>query len=717
MTGNDGSAPPVLSVVIPAYNVEHFVGPAIESVLSQDFQDLEVIVVDDGSSDNTPQRVAEFDDARVRMISQPNGGLAAARNTGIRAARGRYIALLDGDDVWLPGYARRHVQALEEDPAIGISFSFLAYIDEQGRPTGQVLTTRLRRPSLQQLIRRNSINSHAVVRAECFRQSGPFDERLRSCEDHEMWVRILGRTSYRATLIPRVLTGYRVRQASLSMCFDQQLEGAHLAVEIFEREYGISPQQRQRSLAEAYRIASRKALSNGQVHDAARLMRVALRLCPSLPLRDLRALSTSVLTLLSVILPLRLRQVPYRGVLGLMKVVYEAVPQSTKERAAARDSFLLLLSRLLQMGSSFALSVVLLRRFGLSSVGTYTAAAVAISPLSLLCGLGLPYTLPRENLSQPQRHTLVAGSAFLLLPAVLLVVVLFGWCMARQPGEWIEIALFACGGYFFGQANVFNTLLVLERRPAWSLVPPVAGFAGILLGLLAGGSLIRFAASLLAARLFGSIWLFARVTYAPVNLRSILRSVWNGLKYAPMDFIALLSEQTGPLLMTALLSRAELGAYGLCQQCLTAADTPGWSFVQAHYPELVKSRLGVARVVRSRLLKLSVPIALLVLASSALLGRYVYKVQGFTLMMAALALCLPLRYLNNFYDQILRAAGHIRAGTWLAAAKLLLGLMIFAALISTFRMWGAIVALAVLSSAAAAIYARAASPVMKGIAE
>ena len=108
---------PILSVVIPAYNVEEFIRPAIESVLSQPFQDLEVIVVEDGSTDATARRITESPGPRVRVISKRNGGLAAARNTGNRAAKGKYIALLDGDDIWFRDYATRHVNALDRNPS------------------------------------------------------------------------------------------------------------------------------------------------------------------------------------------------------------------------------------------------------------------------------------------------------------------------------------------------------------------------------------------------------------------------------------------------------------------------------------------------------------------------------------------------------------------------------------------------------------------------
>jgi O-antigen/teichoic acid export membrane protein len=367
---------------------------------------------------------------------------------------------------------------------------------------------------------------------------------------------------------------------------------------------------------------------------------------------------------------------------------------------------------MIQMGNGFILSVILVRRFGLASVGTYTIAAVAVSVLALLCGLGLPYSLPHERMSVGERNTVAACWALLMLPTALLIVMPFGRMMARHPGEWLEIALFAYGGYFFAQMNVLNVLLLLQQRARWAIVPPLVNVAGMVVGVLLGRSLVQFAFVLLIARAVGSVWLFASMKYEAVNLKKILRCGVSGLKYSPMDFISMLSEQTGPLIMASLLTRSELGVYGLCLQCLTSSDVPGWSVVQSYYPEMVRTRLANASAARSSLVKLSLLIAFLVVAGAAVLGRYIYMVPGFSLMMAVLAISVPSRYLNNFYDQTLRAAGYIRIGTCLAVIKFILSLAIFWMFASTLGLWGAIIGLALLSLVSSALYARKALPVM-----
>ena len=377
-----------------------------------------------------------------------------------------------------------------------------------------------------------------------------------------------------------------------------------------------------------------------------------------------------------------------------------------------RDGFLLLLSRMIQLGNGFILSVILVREFGLASVGTYTIATVAVSILSLLCGLGLPYSLPREPLLEEERNTVAASWAALMFPIALVVVLPFSRVMARHPGEWRDIALFAVGGYFFGQMNVLNVLLILQKRTRWAIMPPLVNTAGMIVGVFVGGSLARFASILLIFRAFGSIWLFSGMRYRPIKFRSILRCGLAGVKYSPMDLVNMLSEQTGPLIMASLVTRAELGVYGLCLQCLTSSDIPGWSVVQSYYPELVRTHLATASMVRSRLMKLSFVIAFLVVATASVLGRYVYRVPEFALMMTLLAMSVPSRYLNNFYDQTLRAAGYIRTGTFLAVIKLFLSLAIVWIFAWALGLWGAIIGLALLSLVSSALYARKALPIM-----
>lgn len=185
---------PGVSVVIPAYNYGRFVGRAVDSVLRQSYSNFELLVVDDGSTDNTPAVLTQYADPRMRCIRKVNAGLSAARNTGIAEARFPFVAFLDADDEWLPSFLETAMKAFEE---IGPSFALVACIgepmDAEGRPLPLKLTAALRDCEWTVrdiLIRTRFMPSSVVVRRSVFEECGDFDTSLRSSEDRDMWIRI-----------------------------------------------------------------------------------------------------------------------------------------------------------------------------------------------------------------------------------------------------------------------------------------------------------------------------------------------------------------------------------------------------------------------------------------------------------------------------------------------------------------------------------------------
>jgi glycosyltransferase involved in cell wall biosynthesis len=123
---------PLVSVVIPCFNYGRFLPEAVDSVLSQGVTDLEVIIVDDGSTDETPEVVARLTDPRIRAYRFQNGGNSAARNHGIELARGEFLAFLDADDRWLPGKLERQLALLEAEPGVGMVFTDFRRFDDHG---------------------------------------------------------------------------------------------------------------------------------------------------------------------------------------------------------------------------------------------------------------------------------------------------------------------------------------------------------------------------------------------------------------------------------------------------------------------------------------------------------------------------------------------------------------------------------------------------------
>ncbi|ATW04373.1 glycosyltransferase family 2 protein [Sphingorhabdus sp. YGSMI21] len=220
---------PAISIVMPVYNVEHYVTEAIESVLAQTFGNFELIIVDDGGSDSSVDICASYADPRIRIIAQPNRGLAGARNSGISAARGEYIALLDADDSWDPEKLALHKIHLDNNPQVGVSYSGSRFMDSQGSLLRQAQRPKLENISAQDILTRNPVGngSAPVIRKTaldsiafdhpdepgraCF-----FDESFRQSEDIELWIRMALTGGFRFEGIVGLLTNYRIVSGGLS---------------------------------------------------------------------------------------------------------------------------------------------------------------------------------------------------------------------------------------------------------------------------------------------------------------------------------------------------------------------------------------------------------------------------------------------------------------------------------------------------------------------
>ena len=184
---------PTVSVVIPAYNYARYLSMAIESALAQTHPPLEVIVVDDGSTDETPSVLAAHGD-RIRAIRQPNGGAGAARNTGIAAARGDYLAFLDSDDLWRRDKLELQLARFARDPDLGLVHCGVETIDELGRTTGYLLEGREGWMAMEMLrLDREVIQapgSNVMVPRRVAEEVGGFDARLPPSEDWDFAYRV-----------------------------------------------------------------------------------------------------------------------------------------------------------------------------------------------------------------------------------------------------------------------------------------------------------------------------------------------------------------------------------------------------------------------------------------------------------------------------------------------------------------------------------------------
>jgi GT2 family glycosyltransferase len=217
-------AVPEFSVVIPAFNAEATIASSVASVLSQTYPDLEVVVVDDGSSDKTAAVVARIADARVRLVPQPNRGVSAARNAGIAAARGRYVSFLDSDDLWLPSYLELAARALAATTRPGFAYTDAYAFDpvtgKVGRRGMEGRQPPVPPPSdsdefLLELLERNFVHVSTSVPREVIEEVGGFDPAATPAEDYGMWLRIAVK-GYDVVWIPGKHALYRIHSEQAS---------------------------------------------------------------------------------------------------------------------------------------------------------------------------------------------------------------------------------------------------------------------------------------------------------------------------------------------------------------------------------------------------------------------------------------------------------------------------------------------------------------------
>ncbi|MFT5173799.1 MAG: hypothetical protein ACI8W7_001983 [Gammaproteobacteria bacterium] len=300
---------PTVSVIMPIYNVERFVADAVTSVLEQTFVDFELLIIDDCSPDDSLVICAAFDDARIRIIRhRENSGLASARNTGIRHARGKLIAFLDSDDCWLPHKLALHVQHLDSRPEVGVSFSRSSFINEDSTPNHCYQMPRLTDIDAGYQLCRNPIGngSAPVIRREVFtaiayqdEQSNSaehwfFDEHLRRSEDIECWIRIALTTRWIIEGIPEALTLYRLNAGGLSANLLQQFESWQQVIDktrVYAPDFVAQWERRARAFQLRYLARQAIRLRDGAM--AMQFMQRALITDPRIVLREPgRTLST-----------------------------------------------------------------------------------------------------------------------------------------------------------------------------------------------------------------------------------------------------------------------------------------------------------------------------------------------------------------------------------------------------------------------------------------
>jgi len=231
------SSEPSVSVIIPTYNRQHMVGRALGSVLTQTCRNIEVIVVDDGSSDDTEYEIARIDDVRIRYMRHTiNRGAPAARNSGFAAARGKYVAFLDSDDEWLPDKLEKQLQLFHgTTETVGVVYAGFSYVYEKtGEIISEVIPTR-RGYVYEEMLRSCIIGSPTpLIKRDCFEKTGLFDETLPGCQDWDMWIRLAQR--YEFEFVPEILARHYAHGQQISVDLRAKIEGKGLVIKKYASE-------------------------------------------------------------------------------------------------------------------------------------------------------------------------------------------------------------------------------------------------------------------------------------------------------------------------------------------------------------------------------------------------------------------------------------------------------------------------------------------------
>jgi glycosyltransferase involved in cell wall biosynthesis len=271
-----------ISVVIPTYNRAASLRCAIESALAQTFRNIEIVVVDDNSQDNTQELVAGFHDERITYIRHDvNKRVSAARNTGIAHARGKYIAFLDDDDEWLPEKLELQLRVFQHAaPTVGGVYAGAVTVERASRKILNHITPRKRGNVLASLLERNWIapTSSIVLKRECFETAGLFDTAMSFSEDYDLWLRVA--RDYAFEYVKEPLVKYYVQEnGRLSTNYTTMIEG----LERLMQKHGQLFSLHRKSFSQRYHVLGVIHYYNGDMTKAREAFAKALSLYPYEP--------------------------------------------------------------------------------------------------------------------------------------------------------------------------------------------------------------------------------------------------------------------------------------------------------------------------------------------------------------------------------------------------------------------------------------------------
>ena len=250
--------PPKISVILPVYNGEKYLAEAIDSILSQTYQNFELIIINDCSSDRTPEIISSFTDERIRIINNPsNMKISRSLNKGIELAQGQFIARMDADDISLPERFQKQVAFLENYPDIGVVGSWIRRIDEKGNFINNMFReTRPETIKWDLFFGSPIAHPSVMMRAEVVRSSGGYSIDAFGCEDYELWTRLIKITRF--ANLPENLLLYRIHSENVSSKYrPEQDRNASRLQELVQQDYIGT--ENAKKLVELIRLENRTA--------------------------------------------------------------------------------------------------------------------------------------------------------------------------------------------------------------------------------------------------------------------------------------------------------------------------------------------------------------------------------------------------------------------------------------------------------------------------
>jgi glycosyltransferase involved in cell wall biosynthesis len=283
----------LVSVIVPAYNVAAYIGETVDSIFAQSFRDFEAIVVNDGSPDTAALEsvLASHSDPRLRYLKKPNGGPSSARNTGIAAAHGEWLAFLDGDDQWLPNYLASQLALLQRDGTASGAVPDGFVFGDTPLAGKRLSETEAQQPGLgtlaEVLAGRSNLIYCCMAKRAAIEGIGGFDESLKRSEDYDLYLRLL-LAGERIVMNPEALMRYRRRAGSLSAEGVEIARSAARVLEKLDAQFGRDPElmqlarrRRNRLLAAVEFTLGRQALVESRWREFRDHWRSHQRLLPS----------------------------------------------------------------------------------------------------------------------------------------------------------------------------------------------------------------------------------------------------------------------------------------------------------------------------------------------------------------------------------------------------------------------------------------------------